>query len=138
MLASNACRICVALGLHHSEPLGPPNNELSSEQRELRACFLWCYVFDKGLAMSLGRPVCMPIWDVPDDIIAPIDPARPFTSFVHILFKFSKIQATIVCDLHYQPAQTNSPQRKEATITSLKRQMEKIQKQVVEVRAASS
>ncbi|KAF4534112.1 C6 transcription factor [Lasiodiplodia theobromae] len=108
---------------------------LSSESKELRACFLWSYVFDKGLAMSLGRPVTMPIWDVPEDIIAPIEPDRPFTAFVQILFQFAKVQATIVCDLHFQPAQGNSPQRKEATISSLKRQMDKIQKHIVEIRA---
>lgn len=134
-MAASACRVCVALGLHHSQPRAPPNDQLSSESKELRACFLWSYVFDKGLAMSLGRPVTMPIWDVPEDIIAPIEPDRPFTAFVQILFQFAKVQATIVCDLHFQPAQGNSPQRKEATISSLKRQMDKIQKHIVEVRS---
>ncbi|OJD33034.1 c6 transcription factor [Diplodia corticola] len=136
MLASNACRVCIALGLHHSQPRAPPNDQLSSEDKELRACFLWSYIFDKGLAMSLGRPVCMPIWDVPEDIIAPIDPQHPFSAFVQVLFRFAKVQATIVCDLHFQPAQGYSPQRKEAAISSLKRHMDCIQNQVVEIRAS--
>ncbi|KAL0259065.1 hypothetical protein SLS55_006570 [Diplodia seriata] len=75
----------------------------------------------------------MPIWDVPEDIVAPIEPEQPFSAFVQVLFKFAKIQATVVCDLHFQPAQGNSPQRKEATISSLRRQMDHMRKQIVEV-----
>lgn len=134
LLASNACRVCVAMGLH-SQQFALPSDRMPNELRELRACFLWCYVFDKGLAMSLGRPVCMPIWDVPEDVIAPIEPDQPRSAFIQTLFKFSKIQASISCDLHYQPAQTNSPQRKENAIASLRRQMERIRKQIDEIRA---
>lgn len=133
LLTSNAARVCVALGLHNSSQFVLPSEELTEEQRELKNCFLWCYMFDKGLSMSLGRPVCMPVWDVPEDVIAPIEPDRPRSTVIQMLLKYAKIQAIISRDLYYQPTQLNSPQRKEAAIASLRRKMSKIQQQADEV-----
>ncbi|KAH7042694.1 hypothetical protein B0J12DRAFT_206187 [Macrophomina phaseolina] len=134
LLTSNAARVCVALGLHNSSQFVLPSEELTEEQRELKNCFLWCYMFDKGLSMSLGRPVCMPVWDVPEDVIAPIEPDRPRSTVIQMLLKYAKIQAIISRDLYYQPTQLNSPQRKEAAIASLRRKMSKIQQQADEIR----
>lgn len=134
MLASNACRICVALGLPRSRIFRLPHDQLSNEQKEVKACFMWCYVFDKGLAMNLGRPVSMPVWNFTADVIAPIEPKRPITAFMHVLFRWAQVQARVVCGLCYQSIQVaDGAQQKESTIVSLERQMGDIRKDIIEV-----
>ncbi|KAK7545069.1 uncharacterized protein J3D65DRAFT_47895 [Phyllosticta citribraziliensis] len=130
-----ACRVCVALGLHHPQPLSTPYSEQTQEEKEARACFLWTFIFDKGSAMSLHRPVVLPVWDVPVEIAAPSDRDKPFTAILAALYQFAAVQATIMCELHFQPAQTNSPQRQEHTVSALKKRMAQIKKQITELRA---
>ncbi|KAL1387340.1 hypothetical protein HDK64DRAFT_133516 [Phyllosticta capitalensis] len=130
-----ACRVCVALGLHHPQPLSKPHSEQTQEEKEARACFLWTFIFDKGSAMSLHRPVVLPVWDVPVEIASPMDPDKPFTAILGALYQFAAVQATIMCELHFQPAQTNSPQRRDHTVSALKKRMTQIKKHITELRA---
>ncbi|KAK7516977.1 uncharacterized protein IWZ02DRAFT_500893 [Phyllosticta citriasiana] len=103
-----------------------------ARKKEARACLLWTFIFDKGSAMNLHRPVVLSVWDVPVGIAAPSDPKKPFTAVLATLFQFAAVQATIMCELHFRPAQNDSPQRQEHTVSSLKKRMAQIKKQVTE------
>ncbi|KAK7555232.1 hypothetical protein IWX92DRAFT_425576, partial [Phyllosticta citricarpa] len=89
-----ACRVCVALGLHHPQPLSTPYSEQTQEEEEARACLLWTFIFDKGSAMGLHGPVVLPVWDVPVEIAAPSDPEKPFAAILATLYQFATVQAT--------------------------------------------
>ncbi|KAK7510285.1 hypothetical protein IWZ03DRAFT_363327 [Phyllosticta citriasiana] len=106
-----------------------------ARKKEARACLLWTFIFDKGSAMNLHRPVVLSVWDVPVEIAAPSDPEKPFTAVLATLYQFAAVQATIMCELHFRLAQNDSPQRQEHTVSSLKKRMAQIKKQVTELRA---
>lgn len=68
--------MCVALGLHrdNDSSLSP---SCSGSISEARYCLFASYIFDKGLAMNLGRPPCLPDEHVEVDLRLIAVPSEP-------------------------------------------------------------
>lgn len=61
-LVSSACRVCTALGgLWLADG---KFGESESDRNDAKACLMYCYVFDKAVAMNFSRPALLPPMDI--------------------------------------------------------------------------
>ena len=111
-------------------PEGRSTAELPTrENLEAPGCFLWIYIMDKGLSLSLGRPVSLPIMSSPVDTLIPLEPAVPRSAILWTLLQLGKIQGSFLTEVQFQL----DKERKATSINSLKQQMFQLKNKMTEV-----
>lgn len=74
--AAAACSMCIALGLYHDSG-STLSLSCTSSAQEASYCFFASYIIDKGLAMNLGRPSCLPDDHIEIDLRSIVGPSKP-------------------------------------------------------------